>query len=145
MKKIIYPDRSSWEPLLKRPELDYSLLKEQVSQIITRVRAHGDAALVEYNKKFDDASPTSIKLDLREKEFKLDPKLLAAIKVAKANIENFHSAQGEVQIKMETTPGVSCWRKSVPIETVGLYIPGGSAPLFFNLAHVGDPGKTCGL
>lgn len=144
MKTITYPERSTWENLIKRATLDSSSLEASVSSIMEEVRVNGDQALVDFSKKFDKVEATEIKLNLAEREFEIDPELADAIKLAATNIEKFHQAQKEEVKIIETTPGVNCWRKSIAIQKVGLYIPGGSAPLFSTLLMLAIPAKIAG-
>ncbi|MEQ9402876.1 MAG: histidinol dehydrogenase [Cyclobacteriaceae bacterium] len=141
MKNYRYPDPAIWSSLCQRPTFDSQELEGKVKTIMDAVREKGDAALLAFNKEFDKANTDQIKLDLTETEFSIDPELANAIKLAKTNIESFHLAQIEESKIIETTPGVSCWRKSFPIENVGLYIPGGSAPLFSTLLMLAIPAK----
>ena len=144
MKNIEYPEIVEWEELCRRPLEDSDKLERSVSRIMAEVRVGGDEALTRFNKEFDGVSTESIKIDLRDKEFTIDPELAEALKIAKSNISKFHTTQKINIDKVETTPGVDCWRKSVPIERVGLYIPGGSAPLFSTLLMLAIPAKLAG-
>ncbi|MEP1093820.1 MAG: histidinol dehydrogenase, partial [Cyclobacteriaceae bacterium] len=112
--------------------------------VMSRVHNGGDAALLEFNQEFDGVEAKKIKLDLSKNEFEIDAELATAIKTARENITKFHSAQQEGSVKIETTKGVSCWRKSVAIQNVGLYIPGGSAPLFSTLLMLAIPAQLAG-
>ncbi len=141
MKNIQYPDNLKWEELCKRPTIDSKKLEENVAQIMTEVKSKGDEALLRFNQEFDGVSIETIKVDLQDQEFDIDPELAEAIKTAEANISTFHRSQQTEIKKVETSPGVSCWRKSVPIEKVGLYIPGGTAPLFSTLLMLAIPAK----
>ena len=108
------------------------------------VEANGDSALKEYSKQFDNVELDTIAVDLSAAKFSIDPELAQAIEVAKSNIEKFHLAQKEEVQQIETMPGVNCWRKSVAIQKVGLYIPGGSAPLFSTLLMLAIPATIAG-
>lgn len=108
------------------------------------VRTKGDSALLQYSKQFDQVELDRLEVDITSMKFSIDPELAKAIKVAKANIEKFHSSQKEAIEVVETMPGVSCWRKSVAIQKVGLYIPGGSAPLFSTLLMLAIPAQLAG-
>jgi len=144
MKTRQYPDRSDWSDLCTRPAFDSAKLEVDVLKILSTAKEQGDVALIDFNKKFDGVETEEIKLDISEMTFIIDSELAAAIKIARDNISKFHSAQQEDETKIETTKGVSCWRKSVPIQNVGLYIPGGSAPLFSTLLMLAIPAKIAG-
>ncbi|GAB4245051.1 MAG: hypothetical protein Tsb0034_23440 [Ekhidna sp.] len=108
---------------------------------MNEVKEKGDAALLEMGKKFDGVNLDSISVNLKNVAFEIDPELADSILIAKSNIEQFHNSQKEGVKKVETMPGVNCWRKSVAIQNVGLYIPGGSAPLFSTLLMLAIPAK----
>lgn len=147
MKVISYPDRSDWPQLCARPELDNAAVLASTKSILSEVRSRGDAALLDLTEKFDGYRPESLRLspDLLESAAgEIDPELKAAIAVAERNIRRFHEAQRENLEPIETMPGVRCWRKSLPINRVGLYIPGGTAPLFSSLLMLGLPAKIAG-
>ena len=133
MKEIKYPNKANWQALLKRPEFEQSQFTRVVSDILTEVKENGDNVLFDFAEKFDGVKLDSIIVTQEEVVFansKVSAELCNAIKLAKANIEKFHEAQNIIEPVIETTKGVSCWRRSIGIEKVGLYIPGGSAPLF---------------
>ncbi|SNT00673.1 histidinol dehydrogenase [Ekhidna lutea] len=144
MKTIKYPEPSDWPALCERPTFNFSELEERVGAIMTDVRSNGDKALLRYSKQFDAVELDSVTVDIANQEFKIDPELADAIKMAKSNIEKFHFSQKEEIKVIETMPGVNCWRKSVAIQNVGLYIPGGSAPLFSTLLMLAIPAKIAG-
>jgi len=147
MKKIILPAKDDWEILCKRPALIKSELEEVVRNIINDVRSRGDQALIDYSRKFDKVETGSIKVsteELTDSSARVSVELKAAIDIARRNIEKFHSAQLKPEPKIETSPGVNCWRKNVAIEKVGLYIPGGNAPLFSTVLMLGIPSKLAG-
>lgn len=144
MKTIKYPDRSKWASLCERPTFDLSELESTVKGILSDVRERGDDALFEMGEKFDRVELESLAVDLTKQTFDIDPELADAIEQAKSNIEKFHLSQKEEINKIETSTGVSCWRKSVGIQNVGLYIPGGSAPLFSTLLMLAIPSKIAG-
>jgi len=144
MKKIAYPEKSTWTPLCQRPTFDFSELEDKVKGIMSKVQDRGDAALIEMGEKFDKVKLDTLTVDLASQAFDIEPELANAIKMAKANIEKFHLSQNEEISIVETVPGVSCWRKSVAIQKVGLYIPGGSAPLFSTLLMLAIPAKIAG-
>lgn len=147
MQIIKYPDRTNWQELIKRPVMDTRQLSEAVASIIRDVRASGDEALRGFSKQFD-----AIELDeflvtddeIATAEEALSPDLKHALAVAKANIEKFHAIEFPEPTKTETTPGVVCWKRSLPIEKVGLYIPAGSAPLFSTVLMLAIPAKLAG-
>jgi histidinol dehydrogenase len=147
MKTIINPPRSQWHELLQRPAIDNSELFQTVQQVLNAVKTNGDEALKAYTTKFDGYSGESMlasEQELLEAGQLLTDELKNAIHTAKINIEKFHSAQKVTFEKIETTPGVTCWQKSVAIEKVGLYIPGGSAPLFSTVLMLAIPAKIAG-
>lgn len=142
-----YPKREAWNALLRRPAMNIAALEAAVKNILQEVKQQGDAAVKKFTRQFDKA--VIDRLPVAEEAFAvaqqtLDAGLKAAILTAKANIEAFHTAQlGSPQV-IETMPGVQCWRKSVAIEKVGLYIPGGTAPLFSTILMLGIPAKLAG-
>ncbi len=143
----IEPERKDWERILKRPSQDNTPVLQIVKDILSNVQANGDAALLEYVAKFDKATLNSLGVSTDEIEqaaTQVSSELKEAIGLAYNNISVFHTAQKEDFKAIETMPGVSCWRKSLPIEKVGLYIPGGSAPLFSTLLMLGIPAKMAG-
>lgn len=144
MRNIAYPDPANWASLCERPSFDFETLNEKVSDILQEVRKNGDEALLAFNQKFDGVKLDSIALKISEINFSIDAALAEAIEQARANIEAFHLAQREEFGVVETMPGISCWRKSVPIDNVGLYIPGGSAPLFSTLLMLAVPATIAG-
>ncbi|MBQ8501112.1 MAG: histidinol dehydrogenase [Bacteroides sp.] len=147
MKLISYPDRTEWADLLKRPALNTESLFDTVRDIINRVRSEGDSAVLELEEKFDKVkltSPVVSQEEMAEAETLIDEELKDAILLAKQNIETFHTAQRFVGKKVETQPGVTCWQKAVGIDKVGLYIPGGTAPLFSTVLMLAIPAKIAG-
>lgn len=147
MKLIKYPDRSQWNELLKRPVLETENLFDTVRNIINRVRAGGDRVVMEYEAVFDKAELTSLAVtsaEIEEAEKEVPIELKAAIYLAKRNIETFHSTQRFEGKKVDTMEGVTCWQKAVAIEKVGLYIPGGTAPLFSTVLMLAIPAKIAG-
>ena len=141
------PEQKNWASLLARPSFDAQELLPRVQAIIEDVRLSGDAAVLQYTNDFDKVQLKSIELneDIKANaETKLSASLKAAIQLAKGNIEKFHQAQLQKMERIETMPGVWCWRKSVGIETVGIYIPGGTAPLFSTVLMLGIPAKIAG-
>ena len=147
MITINYPDKSTWKEILKRPALDSTSLEATVKSILADIKLNGDSAVKKYALQFDKANLNSFEVnqnEIKSAETKLSTELKNAIQNAKSNIEKFHSAQKEITQPIETTSGVNCWRKSVGIEKVGLYIPGGSAPLFSTVLMLGIPAKLAG-
>ncbi len=143
----IYTNPTDFQPLIRRPLNDSKVLNKQVQEIIEQVQQQGDTALQYYTEKFDNArlsnfavSPTEIE----QAASQVPPALKKAIASAKSNIEKFHKAQCIVEEPIETSPGLVCWRKSVAIDSVGLYIPAGSAPLFSTVLMLGIPAKLAG-
>ena len=147
MKLIKYPDRSQWDEILKRPVLNTESLFDTVRDIINRVRVGGDRTVMEYEAMFDKAELTSLAVtleEIEEAEKEVPIELKAAIYLAKRNIEAFHAAQRFEGKKVDTMEGVTCWQKAVAIEKVGLYIPGGTAPLFSTVLMLAVPARIAG-
>lgn len=149
MTIIPFPDRADWPNLLARPVQSTQQIEAAVMPIMAQVRTGGDAALIELTEKFDkvDLSVSGLqvsKAELDVAESQLSSELKAAIRQAYQNIRLFHEAQKQPVEKIETMPGVVCWRKSVGIEKVGLYIPGGTAPLFSTVLMLGIPAQLAG-
>ncbi|HTN07333.1 histidinol dehydrogenase [Agriterribacter sp.] len=147
MNIIINPPRNEWPALLQRPTLDHSTLEAAVLEVMGNVRLNGDKALAELTQRFDGVLLKSIKVseaEIAAAEQVLSPALKAAIAQAKEHIEKFHAAQVQEMERITTMPGVQCWRKSTGIEKVGLYIPGGSAPLFSTVLMLGIPAVLAG-
>ncbi len=147
LQLITYPGKQTWPTLLARPTIDTSSLEGAVSAILADVKKNGDVAVKKYNLQFDKTHIETIRVS--NEEFlaaeKATPETLKqAIQIAKNNIELFHSSQKEEPRFIETMPGVICWRKSVAIQKVGLYIPGGTAPLFSTILMLGIPAKLAG-
>tara|TARA_B100000989_G_scaffold142212_4_gene105900 strand:- start:2286 stop:3575 length:1290 start_codon:yes stop_codon:yes gene_type:complete len=147
MKTYKNPNKNKWTELIKRPVIDQVKLYKTVTAIAQDVATIGDKALFKYTKKFDDVSLN--KLEVCEKEIEsaisqTPQSLKEAINIAFNNIEAFHKAQQNIETIIETMPGVRCWRKSVAIEKVGLYIPGGTAPLFSTILMLGIPAQIAG-
>lgn len=147
MEVIKYPGRGEWEMLAKRPALDVTTLFDTVRTVLEEVRTEGDAAVKRYEEKFDKVTLSCLQVseeELREADAQIPDDLKQAICTAKANIEKFHASQRFIGEKVETTPGVTCWQKAVGIEKVGLYIPGGTAPLFSTVLMLGVPARIAG-
>lgn len=149
MNIIPFPDRADWPRLLARPVQSTQQIEAAVAPILEQVRTGGDAALIELAEKFDkiDLSESGLEVsgtELEAAEGQLGNELKDAIRQAYQNIRQFHEAQKQPVEKIETMPGVVCWRKSVGIEKVGLYIPGGTAPLFSTVLMLGIPAQLAG-
>ena len=147
MIQIINPDKSQWAEILKRPVMNTENLFDTVRNIIDRVKAEGDRAVLEYEDKFDKVKLNSLVVteeEQKEADALVSEELKAAIRLAKQNIETFHAAQRFEGKKVETQPGVTCWQKAVAIEKVGLYIPGGTAPLFSTVLMLAVPARIAG-
>lgn len=147
MKLIKYPSKEQWTELLKRPALNTESLFDTVRSIINKVKTEGDKAVLEYEAVFDKVTLSALAVtseEIQVAESLVSDELKAAISLAKQNIETFHSSQRFVGKKVETMNGVTCWQKSVGIEKVGLYIPGGTAPLFSTVLMLAVPAKIAG-
>lgn len=141
------PARIEWPDLIRRPQINSVNLTETISDIINNVKEQGDFAVKSYSLKFHDFAPADLWVtedEIEKSEKQVHKSLRKSILQAKKNIEKFHKQQVSKIKKVETVSGVSCWRKSVPIEKVGLYIPGGSAPLFSTLLMLAIPAKLAG-
>lgn len=144
---ITNPDKDQWANLLKRPTLDTESLFDTVKAIIERVKTEGDRAVLDYEAQFDKVSLSSLSVsaqEMNEAEPLVSDELKAAIRLSAQNIETFHAAQRFNGAKVETQPGVTCWQKAVAIEKVGLYIPGGTAPLFSTVLMLALPARIAG-
>jgi len=144
---IKFPAREDWAKIVERPHLDVSELNQTVSSVLNDVRQRGDEAVKGYELKFDhvDLSTLAVSDDeMREAEGLVSQDLKDAIALAHQNIKLFHESQRFTGKKVETQPGVTCWQKAVPIEKVGLYIPGGTAPLFSTVLMLATPAKIAG-
>ncbi len=144
---ISNPDKFQWQEILKRPVMNTENLFDTVRSVIDRVKAEGDCAVLDYEKKFDKVVLTSLAVseeEQQEAENLVSEDLKAAIRLAKQNIETFHAAQRFEGKKVQTRPGVTCWQKAVAIEKVGLYIPGGTAPLFSTVLMLAVPARIAG-
>jgi len=147
MKIYKYPKREEWTEIITRPRLDLARLNETVSLVLADVRLRGDEAVKEYEQKFDKAELKSLAVteaEMDEAEKLVSNELRDAIILAHHNIKVFHISQRFVGQKVKTQEGVTCWQKSVPIERVGLYIPGGTAPLFSTVLMLATPAKIAG-
>lgn len=144
---VTYPDKAQWADLLKRPVMNTEDLFDTVRSVINRVKAEGDRAVLAYEEQFDKVQLVSLAVseeEWAEADSLIDEELKQAIRLAKQNIETFHAAQRFEGKKVTTSAGVTCWQKAVPIEKVGLYIPGGTAPLFSTVLMLAVPAKIAG-
>ena len=147
MKTILYPKREEWKEIVERPHLDVSQLTATVRSVLDDIKARGDEAVKEYELKFDHVQLDSLAVsqkEMDEAETLVDEELKAAIQLAHDNIKTFHESEVFVGHKVSTQPGVTCWQKSVAIDKVGLYIPGGTAPLFSTVLMLATPAKIAG-
>ena len=147
MKIIRYPQPSEWAELLKRPVMNMETLRGTVSEVLGRIKAEGDKAVLDYEERFDKVKLNGLAVseaEIEEAESMVSDELKKAIQLAEQNIRTFHTAQKFVGKKVETKPGVTCWQKAVAIEKVGLYIPGGTAPLFSTVLMLATPAKIAG-
>ena len=147
MEVIKYPSKADWPSLVKRPALDVTTLFDTVRTVLNEVRSEGDTAVKRYEEKFDKVTLSGLQLseeEIKEARELVSEDLKQAIRTAKANIEKFHASQRFTGQKVETTSGVTCWQKAVAIEKVGLYIPGGTAPLFSTVLMLAVPAHIAG-
>lgn len=147
MQIIKYPERSKWASILARPQFDTSSLNNTVGTVLSDIRERGDKAVLEYEERFDKVKLSSLAVtseEIEASESLVSEELKAAIRLAKGNIEIFHCSQIFESKKVETIQGVTCWQKAVAIEKVGLYIPGGTAPLFSTVLMLAVPAKIAG-
>lgn len=147
MNLVKYPAQNEWEALLKRPAFDNTALEQKVKVIMGYVKLEGDVAVKRYTQQFDGAVLQELKVSTEEiaaAVARIPDGLKQAIATAKNNIETFHRQQLQEPVVIATMPGVECWRKNIGIEKVGLYIPGGTAPLFSTLLMLGIPAKLAG-
>ena len=147
MKKIIYPEKKDWVEILRRPALNTDTLRDTVKEVLDKVKTEGDKAVREYEERFDKVKLDSLgvtETEIAEAEKEVPIELKAAIMLAQKNIHTFHSSQRFEGKKVQTVPGVTCWQKAVAIEKVGLYIPGGTAPLFSTVLMLAVPAKIAG-
>lgn len=147
MNIIKYPAKSEWKAIVERPHMDFSKLNETVSLVLKDIKDNGDAAVKRYEEKFDHVQLSSLAVtpeEIEEAMHLISPELKASLEQAHHNIAVFHEAQKFEGKKIETCQGVTCWQKSIPIEKVGLYIPGGTAPLFSTVLMLATPAKIAG-
>lgn len=147
MRIVRYPEREVWKKILERPHTDISALNGVVDDILEDVRNNGDEAVRRCEMRFDGVSLQSLAVtdgEIENAVRSVDAELKEAIELAHSNIERFHIAQRTTEHKVETMPGVSCWQKSVAIQKVGLYVPGGTAPLFSTVLMLATPARIAG-
>ena len=147
MNVIRYPNPEQWDELLKRPVMQVETLRETVCTVLDRVRAEGDQAVLDYELQFDHVALSSLEVSVEEwaeAELLVSDELKESLRLAHANIHKFHASQQFTGQPVEVVPGVTCWQKAVPIEKVGLYIPGGTAPLFSTVLMLATPAKIAG-
>jgi histidinol dehydrogenase len=147
MELIKYPVKEIWKDILKRPAIDNTSLESTVQTVLSDIKDNGQSAVNKYTLQFDKVDIGNVLVSMDEfktAEALISNELKQAIQLAKKNIETFHSAQKETVQVIETMPGVKCWRKSIAIQKVGLYIPGGTAPLFSTILMLGVPAKLAG-
>ena len=147
MNKIIKPSRSDWPEILKRPTQTVADIEQTVNQIFDEIRTKGNSAVAKYTDLFDGIRLDSLQVtsqEIEEAKNEISSQLKEAIQLARTNIEKFHSAQKTDRVSVETTHGVSCWQEKKPIQKVGLYIPGGTAPLFSSILMLAIPAKLAG-
>ena len=147
MKTYKYPAKELWAEIVRRPHLDITQLQATVSSVLADVRKRGDEAVKEYEERFDHIRLDTLAVsqeEMDEAETLVSPELKEAIVLAHSNIRRFHEAQAFAPVKVETAPGVTCSQRSVPIEKVGLYVPGGTAPLFSTVLMLATPAKIAG-
>lgn len=147
MNKILYPKRENWTKILKRPTATFDNIVPLVQEIFSEIQKNGDKAIRKYTLKFDKVDLSNFEVssnEIEEAEKVISKELKEAIQLAKRNIETFHRSQRKEVTKIETSPGVICWQEKRPIEKVGLYIPGGTAPLFSTILMLAIPAQLAG-
>lgn len=147
MKTVKFPNLADIKDLLKRPLFESETIKESVLSIINEVKLNGDKALIEFTQNFDGIELDELRVsenEINEADKAINSNLINAIEVARKNIYKFHNSQVNTISKIEIEDGITCWRKDVPIQKVGLYIPGGSSPLFSTLLMLAIPAKIAG-
>ena len=147
MKTLIYPSRECWNSIVERPHLDVSELNAIVNGVLSDIRTNGDKAVKAYEEKFDKVTLDSLQVseeEMNEAEALVSSELKNTLRQAHQNILRFHESQRFESTKVETCEGVTCWQKSIAIEKVGLYIPGGTAPLFSTVLMLATPAKIAG-
>ena len=147
MQRIQNPERKNWSDILKRPTQELGDIETTVERIFSEVKSLGDSKLKDYTSQFDGVQISKIQItakEIQKAETQISKELKEAIKMAKANIEAFHQAQQTEKVDVETMPGIQCWQEKRPIQKVGLYIPGGTAPLFSTILMLAVPAKIAG-
>jgi histidinol dehydrogenase len=147
VKRIDYPERKKWGEILKRPTQTVSDIEGTVNAIFGEVKSEGDAVVKKYTERFDGVALNNFKVtsdEIQKASESVSDDLKYAISLSQSNIEKFHAAQRTERVEVETMPGVSCWQEKRPIQKVGLYIPGGSAPLFSTILMLAVPAKLAG-
>lgn len=147
MNTYLFPDKSLWDEIIQRPTFDNSQLRDLVGGLLQQIKEGDDKVLKELEAKFDHCELTDLKVsdaEIQEAADTIDPSLAEAIQKAAANIRRFHESQKGSYAKVETQPGVTCWQKAIAIDRVGLYIPGGTAPLFSTVLMLAIPAKIAG-
>jgi len=147
MNKILNPSKADWPKILRRPTQSVADIEQTVNQIFEEIKTKGNAAVAKYTELFDGIKMDGLKVsesEVQNAEKKISEELKSAIKLAKSNIETFHSAQKTERVSVETTNGVKCWQEKKAIQKVGLYIPGGTAPLFSSILMLAIPARLAG-
>ena len=147
MRITVNPPKSEWADLLRRPQIDAPVIGERVAAILERVRAGGDRAVLDLTAEIDSVALDSLEVapeEIERAEAAVSPELKRAIATAAEHIERFHAAQRPRTVDLETAPGVRCLQRAVPIRRVGLYVPGGSAPLFSTVLMLAVPARVAG-
>ena len=147
MRITVNPPKSEWADLLRRPQIDAPIIGERVAAILERVRAGGDRAVLDLTAEIDSVALDSLEVapeEIERAEAAVSPELKRAIATAAEHIERFHAAQRPRTVDLETAPGVRCLQRAVPIRRVGLYVPGGSAPLFSTVLMLAVPARVAG-
>ncbi len=147
MNILKYPSREDWQSVCTRPHIDNSSLRQLVKNVLDAIRQEGDEAVRRYEKEFDKVELADLQVseaELAESDRLVSEELKSALRLAHQNISRFHSSQAFESHKVETCQGVTCWQKAVPVEKVGLYIPGGTAPLFSTVLMLATPARIAG-
>ncbi len=147
MNKIYNPKPESWSTLLERPTKTVDDIEATVKEIFKEVQKKGDEAITKYTSLFDGVAVDNLEVtpeEINEAIASIPQELQDAIQLAKSNIEKFHTAQKTTRVSVETTPGVACWQEKRPIQKIGLYIPGGTAPLFSTVLMLAVPANIAG-
>ncbi|WP_378188101.1 histidinol dehydrogenase [Aquimarina sp. W85] len=147
MNKIYNPTRTSWSQMLQRPTQTFEAIENTVKEIFLEIQSQGDFAIKKYTEQFDNVQLDTLQVsdcEISQSQNQISDELKEAIQLAKNNIEKFHSAQKTAPVEVETAPGVMCWQEKKPIQKVGLYIPGGTAPLFSTILMLAVPANIAG-